>query len=569
MSKNEMSPEERRLGEAVATADMDAAPLDREFLEQLKRESTAAFVAAGTKPVREPVRKRRRLIRWLLPAAACLAAAALVGLWPREPVVQSAYAQLVAAVENSKKAEWMRLEFSADGGTAEWWLSCNPPRCVRVTKGVEQKDDFYYFCSYREGVESSYSGATGELKVADAPYIKGFVQGSDLLSIFMIELNDSQAHGATVKAERRRDQGREVTAFSVSVGGKTTEIVVDDEQNRMTRLRMEGLWSEVSYPATGPRDIYDLGVPRTAKVVDKRQRDRQGWELLCETEKVRARFPERLFAVVYVGTPDADGRLHGQRLNVYYQDGPRRRTHMTYFTWFHGDTRVGAVGIENLDGESLTEIERFMAERQPGDVSMILDGGRGVAYNLTHRDDIGKQITAGHPGDFRNSLWAWMTEYGKSLPPVQGPHGPLLVTQKLERLHHHTSTFDVPFWRRWVLCVNAARDYITERKVHESAFGDEEWVPEGDREALKAFQSNPDSPHLYPPGKTTTTVLEYGQTPNGHWYPRKRLREFEGPDGKVNQSVEIIHLDTTREIPGEVFDWQKFEAKLGRPIKER
>ena len=86
---------------------------------------------------------------------------------------------------------------------------------------------------------------------------------------------------------------------------------------------------------------------------------------------------------------------------------------------------------------------------------------------------------------------------------------------------------------------------------------------------MLAIQTSPDPLEIAPPGKTTTTILEYAQTPAGHWYPRKKLIEVKSAGGKVTKSVKIIHLDTLRDIPDEVLDWRKFEARLQLPIKQQ
>ena len=193
----------------------------------------------------------------------------------------------------------------------------------------------------------------------------------------------------------------------------------------------------------------------------------------------------------------------------------------------------------------------------------------GIAYYLTHQDHVERRMEPGLPGTLTGHLWPWHDLYGKTIPGIQGPNGPLMGTQRILSRRVFRGHESVNVWERWTLHLNPDRDFLPERSEKWTAKGDEPWVPEADREALLAVQTSPDPLEIAPPGKTTTTIVTYAQTPTGHWFPRKKLIETEHPDGKVTKAVEIIHLDTEREIPDEVLDWRQFEATLQRPIKQQ
>jgi len=579
---------------------------DDKVLEDLFADAATAFpppeglkqkiLAQVSVPARVRTGNIRRLVKYLAPAAAaCLVLAALVGLWPRGPLMQSAYADLMAAIEKTQTVEWVHIrqtERQANGlqtkGT-ESWVSFSPMRWI-----VRGDNGNVSYVDYGHNRRYVYDPKTRQVTIRDVDILSEGDRARNMMEFMKARLEYARKQGAKITKAPGQLKGqavdiyssrRDVVSRTMAENPKTGEhepkprktwvdqtlFYVDPGTQRVVRVEItekEGGATrsmDLDYPKTGPADIYALGVPRDAKVVDERKIDEQGWRMLCEAEEAKARFPKRLYAIVYTGDVGQDGLVRRRRLLVYYQkEGTRRND--TYSQWRQGKNLVGGIGLDSLDGENLAEIERWIADRTPARVDMT-DGGKGIYYKLTYHDEIRKHIELGQPGRFTGRLWAGSREYGKGLPPSEGPHGQLVASQRLSFSEVHRGKASAKVWRRTTLYVNPARDYIAERLVVETAGGDEPWVPAADREALKAFQAM-DDPHIGAPGKKTTTVLEYAQTPVGHWYPRKRLIEAETSGGKVTRTVQIIHLDTTREIPDDVFDWRKFEATLQRPIKQ-
>ena len=145
------------------------------------------------------------------------------------------------------------------------------------------------------------------------------------------------------------------------------------------------------------------------------------------------------------------------------------------------------------------------------------------------------------------------------LPPKDGQGGPLVGVESF--LQAHVSKGDIHCWpERRHSYWNPQRDFIRE---------EEEWLADAQgpwqrhRDWLSAataervdYRWQLDMEEAARHRESTQfRVTEYGQTPAGQWYPKVIVTDHESnrPRG-IADSIRVIHLDTERDIPDELFD---------------
>ena len=98
---------------------------------------------------------------------------------------------------------------------------------------------------------------------------------------------------------------------------------------------------------------------------------------------------------------------------------------------------------------------------------------------------------------------------------------------------------------------NPGRDYICEISEFEQ---DTEADWQEDKDWLKDVPADDRRRDQY--SRESRQVLEYAQTPQGQWYARKTQKEicYSRSGAGRSKAITLIHLDTEREIPDELFD---------------
>ena len=211
-----------------------------------------------------------------LAAVAAVLAVAVFGSWLFQTgpdMASSAYAELIQAVDNISEVEWVHVDI--DGfEVREGWMSFRPYRqCYATAKQVIYEDG----PSGRQySYEQSSQTITVELLDGDA----SMRQKSSFLSFTSTALDTwKQNERAEVLKNHETVEGKDYTIYTVRITKQPKEglleVTIDSEAKRVVRVKLAGgslpepiIW-RLDYPQTGPADIYALGVPRDAKIVDR------------------------------------------------------------------------------------------------------------------------------------------------------------------------------------------------------------------------------------------------------------------------------------------------------------
>lgn len=524
-----------------------ADQIDR--LAAAERSSTPAAVVP---PASRRKRRLVRMLKWMIPsAAACAAAAILIMALLPGPAVQSAsaYAEMAKAIDNSRAAQW--VHFVSFNGQLETWASLHPYRVAQKSvQGV----------LYHDGDSLRALRYNPEQKTIEIQDFNPDAQdqaSSSVFDLLISSFKEQEDRGAAIERSEAELNGKPCTIYQLknAQGGLWKKLAVETGAERVVQFEIneqgQHIVMDFDYPPSGPQDIYALGVPRDAKIVDVRTRDEQSTLMLANAQKAAMRFDDRFRAVIGWGPYDRDsGKLVIQEIMVYYQMQHQRRWEF----W------SGIPAGSGLSGVSIRELEEYAKTHEPSEVDMTAPGDSGVFYSMSARE-----VRKGHPGQpgvFRDFVWQTISDrFGKSVPDATGPAGRLIGTHRVNpAVICQNEVGYLPV--RWTVYLNPQRDYIAERSEEWIGKLDESWVPPAEKE--KKFP--PLNQYARGPGKTTTTVLDYAKTSSGHWYPSMQLIDgkFHGKTGTFKQ---IIYVDTQFVFPEGLFSPEKFEAQLARPVK--
>lgn len=278
-------------------------------------------------------------------AVAGLAAAVLVAVWFWNARESAAWAQMINAV---RAKQWIH---AVDQGSPddkklrfEIWFSMTKP-VVAVREGGRT-----YYDDGRAGVSLEYDPERKELyrlpPIADEEKDIRAIQTlfSDLFAGREVRGRDIDGQ-RIVKQQRRRAtiSGREWLLYSLSLEDspfRPKHVLVRVDPRTMLPQRVELFDSsspdasakpmatfDLDYPETGPADIYTLGVPRSAKVVDCVPTPELA-RLLQSVDDNRRRFADSYYAIV-AETADFGGQSHAwwevERLTQVWCKGDRWR----------------------------------------------------------------------------------------------------------------------------------------------------------------------------------------------------------------------------------------------------
>ncbi len=217
---------------------------------------------------------RRVWFRLTKIAAAAVICLAVLGLWwlsTGPDMANSAYAELLQAVDNTKAAEWLHYKVSISGQEAEAWMSFQPFRAFsRFAGRVASLDSV-------AGRQYEYDPSTRTLTVYHWKHAM-LEQSQDFFTAMTGGLEEHKPEGSKVSKDTELVNGKSYMVYTVEYKGSRIRYIVDPSIQRLVRFEVspinassgdsQSVIANVDYPESGPADVYALGVPRDAKIVD-------------------------------------------------------------------------------------------------------------------------------------------------------------------------------------------------------------------------------------------------------------------------------------------------------------
>ncbi len=257
--------------------------------QRILGDALAALAQSTRNSLRSTIMKKH----WPKLAAAAVIIVAIMGSWlfqASPDMASSAYAELLQAVDNSKATEWVHFRTIQAGEEVEGWISIQPYRqFIRRSNTIECID-----AQTAQRFEYNVSSRTLMVKLIPELRSERVLALLKKSSFFEVSLAGIE--------QIKEDQGLKVTRTQQEIDGKTYTVLhltsetnehmsgqirIDPELSRIVSITIPGSVSrepmtiDLDYPTSGPEDIYALGVPRDAKIIDpdnSGQREESEWD---------------------------------------------------------------------------------------------------------------------------------------------------------------------------------------------------------------------------------------------------------------------------------------------------
>ena len=492
----------------------------RVAVERLKRRPVPEAVmqrvldraARGGSPIRWTNRRSRQ--KTVFGFAAAVAACVILGLWFSRP--SDLWAEVVRAVQVKP---WIHgtLQGANPGESREFWFSTS--RGSGGSRDAEQTsffdDRLKTVCRYNAKEKVLYRLPISAEYLAESQQFLETVQGlfhgdAKLKAEVPGMILKDQERTQTAKDGRRWDEYELVYQIPSRSDADVRMTFVVDAQTRlphsmtMKSTRGESVEWTFDYPENGPADIYALGVPKDAKLVDRIPTDDMS-RILAAMEAGRDRFDD-FHAIVIRDLPR--DMLPGH--------GPGRKFPMAFLVWKKGTRWRVEVGMAAAllndpvpPNQDKKEWVREACKKAFFTTCNVCDGKAVYAGEMPSESKKHKNFALLATADQADSWcsqvmpaqWCYprtfnapndRTEETVNLKPSEGPPNTILVTSRVM----HPRPNEVPFERFWL---DPHRGYAV---VRNDLLNTDPAKPPGDRDLQNLMD-------------------QWEQTPSGVWYPTR------------------------------------------------
>lgn len=549
-----------------------------------------AIEAGGLVRQEHPARTEPGMWRFLmqsriarLAAVALIVVGAIVGVHHFNGTVVQAveFSEIIKAME---EVPWMHA--SAVGfergitGVAEQWIGFRSK--IHAGRWADGKASFWNLREHQRAEYDPNSNTITLTYVGDDEFPLNMSSPALLLESMHKMFEDQ---GATVVArmgdyEGHRAQVQEISLRNVGRDGAENHkltLYIDPDVKLLYAAEVAGLDANgnaviaggitFDYPREGPQDIYDLGVPRDAHIVDTTPPDefRTVWE---RYGRIRAEATERYVAVIAHHDHSDDDVV--DTVDVEYKSGRKRRRerHFVFHTgeairefWPKYRRQLGET-FESLFGWTQNHHDDDRA-----DISIYLYDGE--YYCSTSRDgqdgwgmrenDYSPDYEPGLLMGLTHLAWPNILSTARIIEDDYAGQNGLICVESHGQGTVHNGWPSLP--SRWLRYLDASRDYMCVRQVTESC-RDAEW--QEDKDWLVGVDPN----KVRQDSTTMREITEAFQAPNGHWYPRVVIEkkcsdtreDYRDAPMKVT-GVKTIYLDVSPTFPEGIFDIDKLPGQ--------
>lgn len=538
-----------------------------------------------------------------LAVAAVFIITGLVSLLFLDNTVAPAYA-LQQSLEAMKDVGWMHaVPYSEVEGAetvfGETWFSA-----AHRIDAVKRGDGSAVITYFNKDESYSYNPSDGTitLSLASKAEISGRSNSYGELFDNIIDVLDDHV-GTEITTMSEVQNGEKVIVIEVKVpkgepiGSLGTEIyrfMIDDKTSLPTRMKLQGYKADgefveifdivFDYPSSGPMDIYQLGVPRTAKIIDKRPSiDVQS--IIGNYKTARENDLSHYIALIPYTRTSNNGSEVTDEATIYYVDGNKfRREQLSLIYEMIGSQEKGSLDIGPEMGDSLGSMLEWWTNRENLSVrrAEMYDGKstHRVTHNLNvtefqNNSEINiKSRTRNRRSPNLLNMYTGGAQFlerisndvtkEQTITLIENEYSKqngLICLQRLEEDKRFPFMHRGRRYKR--LCyIDQNRDYVCTR-MEEYFIQDELW-----KKMYKDWErhlvENPNTDLEY----TMLQVkdIELGQTEDGKWYPQKIENQTitQCENGRLQEDISTftIYLETDREFPEGVFDSDAFSKYL-------
>jgi len=549
-----------------------------------------ALQAGGLTSQIRPAHNKRAIWRFLMEsrmtqlAAVFVLAAMLLG-------VHYFSGTAVKAVEFSEIAKalgevpWMHTVAIADipqaKGTIEQWIGFHAK-----VEGGKMPDGKVSLLRLQEHERAEYDPNSNTITLSYAQESDFSPQMSSPAWIVESMQKALKDHGAQIVTRMGKHRGRKVQVQEISLAKHfrgidlyTVKLYVDPQSKLLYAMESTAIdannvaistaQATYDYPPTGPRDIYDLGVPRDAKVVNNIPANDLR-SILERYRQIREDATQAYIAVIAHNTGanytdavnqiDVDyksGRKHRwERHSVFDQGQPFRDPQDP--AWAISKQRIGETFESMLawtqaqltrPGKTWIDIRLFDGEYE-GSVRKDPKDGWGKPRKHYEPDSIGLQDGLG------DLAWPEIHTGAQMIEDEYAKEHTLICFERLQQGHLYNGTVSLPGRFLWYL--DPTQDYLCRRKVTE-------WRRDADWQENRDWLKGVDPSEIPESSGSMEEITEAFQAPNGHWYPAAIAVSSAGRD--LNQAplkahhIKRIYLDLSPVFPEGIFDIDKLPGQ--------
>ena len=460
-------------------------------------------------------------------------------------------------VESMQRVPWVHvtgMEQSPreNGHVGQWWESFDR----RVVVSMEP-DGVITYWDYNAEAMYVYHPQTNTVTIS--PTTDRFnvaSPGSPAAAIKEMIAAQEEA-GAEVTSEPAIRDGRKVQTIHIVAKGQDMTLVCDRDSGLLlsmeTIVTVQGTSEQVvvsatvEYPAEGPADIYALGAPRDAKVIDNRPKGSAADLVQQVQRRFDAGFEDHI-AVMLDSRVESNETLKPVQIVVVWQQGARKRMGH-YLACNPAERRPEMATLypaikDTWPNLMIADVLALIGDKF-AEFQLIFDGTTSTVWNNisdqvrvnTHQRDLFQdgriESLAGLAGTNPSDLMMTDSDTQKKLETLPAdPNHPGLVGFRIVTSPSNSSghlpgtTLRADVASYWF---DPAKDHLLIEKSSRSENG-----------------------------QSVTKAAEIGQTPAGKWYPMKirTASSFPGPDGKIyhNTHEQRILLDTAPVFEPGTFD---------------
>jgi len=506
-------------------------------------------------------------------AAALIIAVVLIGINQFGGSIDGAnvaFGQIKRAVEN---VPWVHSVNSNSNCSDEGWLSF--AQQIEINKKADGK---VTYTDYRKKIKYVYSPKTETITLSDISNKKFALGTIDLFSFIEAYLDKEQIRGAELTRRNGlyHDMPAEILAITRSENNWTEEIKIFLNTESYLPLAVEVESGDLNgesnyvghitfdYPQNGPQDIYALGVPQTARIIDLLP-EPEALEVLHTYQEYRDNAPSKYAAVMIFDAEEAvriEENVFGCATVIYSDEqrqyGEEYKIHGTSdeYAYQIGDTFDSVMNWcrrTDLAKPSVVDLFNGVYHYQ----TRYNEGDN--RWSLQPREDCPSDERGNYLKVLRRKGWPRIVPKAENSPPHQihiienhysKKYG-LICIELLRQGANYGGRIKAMPPIRELYYLNPQKDYICQRLEHYRR-RNAPWQKDS------SWLDGIDPDNVRPDATAITEVTEYSKTSSGQSCPKVVTCTIVGvrKDGTpgVFTTTETIYLETAPEFPERIFD---------------
>jgi hypothetical protein len=461
-------------------------------------------------------------------------------------------------VASMQRVPWMHVTGMGqspqkNGHVGQWWESFDR----RVIVSVES-DGVITYRDYNAETMYVYHPQTNTVTIGPATDRSNVASAGSPAAAIREMIAAQEEAGAEVTSEPAIRDGVQVQTIHIVAKEQDMTLVCDRDSGLPLSMETIVTLRETSeqavasatfeYPAEGPADIYALGVPRDAKVIDNRPKGSAADLVQQVQRRFDAGFEDHI-AVMLDSRVETNKALQPVQIVVMWQQGARKRVGH-YSAYNPAERQPGMATLypaikDTWPNLTIADVLALIGDKF-AEFQLIFDGTTSTVWNNisdqvrvnTHKRDLFQdgriESLAGLAGTNPSDLIMTDSDTQKKLETLAAdPNHPGLVGFRIVTSPTNPSvplrgtTLPASVASYWF---DPAKDYLLIEK----------------------------SEQVEGVSKSVTMTTEIGRTPVGKWYPTKirTASSFPGPDGKIyhNTHEQRILVDTSGVFAPGTFD---------------